>query len=205
MRSFTIVNPLLLPHDYRRSPYGKVSDLRHLLAEQHLSPEQLAERTGVSNMTWRRLLSKPDTSRMPEKYSAVLERQFAPAPPELDGHQIALAGFGGSEAAVLKRVAEDAGSIESESRLLRDVERKRRSVRGLPEKLATALATLVERLPKAPLAAKALILGALVYFLNPLDLVADALLGIGFLDDAGVVAIVLKKLSRTTAGGAQRA
>jgi uncharacterized membrane protein YkvA (DUF1232 family) len=191
------VNPLLLPHEYDRSPFGRVRDLRQLLAEYGLSPEQLAERTGVSNMTWRRLLSKRDATQLPEKYRAVLERHFAPNPPELDEKRIALAGLGGSESAVLRRVAEDASAIESETRLLREVERKRKSVRGLPARLGASLADLLERLPRASLAAKALILGALAYFLNPLDLVADALLGIGFLDDAGVVAIVLKKLSLT--------
>ncbi|MDL0431882.1 YkvA family protein [Marinobacter sp. TBZ242] len=37
----------------------------------------------------------------------------------------------------------------------------------------------------------AAIAGALIYVLNPLDLIPDVLLGIGFLDDAGVVAACL--------------
>jgi len=37
----------------------------------------------------------------------------------------------------------------------------------------------------------AAIVGALIYVLNPLDLIPDLLLGIGFLDDAGVVAACL--------------
>lgn len=37
----------------------------------------------------------------------------------------------------------------------------------------------------------AAIAGALVYVLNPLDLIPDLLLGFGFLDDAGVVAACL--------------
>lgn len=37
----------------------------------------------------------------------------------------------------------------------------------------------------------AAITGALVYVLNPLDLIPDLLLGVGFLDDAGVVAACL--------------
>ncbi len=37
----------------------------------------------------------------------------------------------------------------------------------------------------------AAIAGALIYVLNPLDLIPDLLLGIGFLDDAGVVAACL--------------
>ncbi|MEQ9547831.1 MAG: YkvA family protein [Marinobacter sp.] len=38
----------------------------------------------------------------------------------------------------------------------------------------------------------AAIAGALVYVLNPLDMIPDLLIGIGFLDDAGVVALCLK-------------
>ncbi len=37
----------------------------------------------------------------------------------------------------------------------------------------------------------AAIAGAMIYVLNPLDLIPDLLLGIGFLDDAGVVAACL--------------
>ncbi|PXX92459.1 hypothetical protein DIT71_04485 [Marinobacter vulgaris] len=37
----------------------------------------------------------------------------------------------------------------------------------------------------------AAIAGALIYVLNPLDLIPDILLGVGFLDDAGVVAACL--------------
>lgn len=37
----------------------------------------------------------------------------------------------------------------------------------------------------------AAIAGALIYVLNPLDLIPDMLIGIGFLDDAGVVAACL--------------
>ncbi|MEX2474743.1 YkvA family protein [Marinobacter sp.] len=38
----------------------------------------------------------------------------------------------------------------------------------------------------------AAIAGALLYVLNPLDLIPDLILGIGFVDDAGVVALCLK-------------
>ena len=197
MRSFTIVNPLLLPHEYERSPFGRVRDLRRLLAERSESPEQLAARTGVSNMTWRRLLAKRDSVTLPEKYRAILERHFAPAPPALDAHQIAVAGLGGSELAVLERMERDGRATRDMEIVVRDAERKRGATPGLPEHLTSTLAALVAMAPSASLAAKALIAGALLYFLNPLDLVADALIGIGFLDDAGVVAIVLKKLSLT--------
>jgi len=38
----------------------------------------------------------------------------------------------------------------------------------------------------------AAIAGALLYVLNPLDLIPDLIIGFGFLDDAGVVALCLK-------------
>lgn len=38
----------------------------------------------------------------------------------------------------------------------------------------------------------AAIAGALVYVLNPLDLIPDMIIGIGFIDDFGVVALCLK-------------
>ena len=53
-------------------PPSKVSELRSFLDGQGLSPERLAERTGVSNMTWRRLLARPDDTPIPDKYRAVL-------------------------------------------------------------------------------------------------------------------------------------
>ncbi len=48
--------------------------------------------------------------------------------------------------------------------------------------------------PKSPLAAKGLILGALAYFVMPVDAIPDIFAGIGFTDDAAVIAAVLATL-----------
>jgi len=48
--------------------------------------------------------------------------------------------------------------------------------------------------PKTPLAAKGLILGALAYFVIPVDAITDIFAGIGFTDDAAVIAAVLATL-----------
>ena len=94
----------------------------------------------------------------------------------------------------MKRVARDGRGAEDVDTILRDTKRKQRSLRGVPERLTATLASLLALAPTAPMAAKALIVGALLYFLNPLDHVADALVGIGFIDDVGVLSIVLRKL-----------
>jgi uncharacterized membrane protein YkvA (DUF1232 family) len=41
---------------------------------------------------------------------------------------------------------------------------------------------------KTPLAAKAIALGALVYFISPVDAIPDLIVLLGFTDDAGVIA-----------------
>jgi uncharacterized membrane protein YkvA (DUF1232 family) len=40
------------------------------------------------------------------------------------------------------------------------------------------------------------VLAAIIYFVNPFDLVPDFLLGIGFLDDATVIAFVMSRLGK---------
>ena len=49
--------------------------------------------------------------------------------------------------------------------------------------------------PATPAWAKALIVGALGYFILPLDAVADLIPGLGFLDDIGVLASTLATIS----------
>ena len=48
--------------------------------------------------------------------------------------------------------------------------------------------------PATPAYVRAVLFGAIAYFLMPMDLVADYLVGIGFTDDAAVIAMVLSTL-----------
>ena len=76
-----------------------------------------------------------------------------------------------------------------------------RKIRNLPEKSATDLMekaiTLYALLksPTTPAWAKAAIIGALGYFICPLDAVPD-FLPVGFVDDVAVMAAVLTNLAR---------
>ena len=51
--------------------------------------------------------------------------------------------------------------------------------------------------PETPLPAKALMMAALAYFVLPTDAIPDMIAGIGFTDDAAVLAAVLATLGRT--------
>lgn len=48
--------------------------------------------------------------------------------------------------------------------------------------------------PETPMAAKGIMLGALAYFVMPLDAIPDVLVGIGFTDDAAVITAVIATL-----------
>lgn len=49
--------------------------------------------------------------------------------------------------------------------------------------------------PKTPAWAKTVILGALGYFIAPIDLIPDITPGIGFVDDAGVIAAAIATIA----------
>jgi uncharacterized membrane protein YkvA (DUF1232 family) len=48
--------------------------------------------------------------------------------------------------------------------------------------------------PETPMAAKGIMLGALAYFIMPIDAIPDVLAGIGFTDDAAVITAVIATL-----------
>jgi uncharacterized membrane protein YkvA (DUF1232 family) len=48
--------------------------------------------------------------------------------------------------------------------------------------------------PQTPLAAKGVMMGALAYFVLPTDAIPDVLAGIGFTDDAAVIAALIATL-----------
>ncbi len=51
--------------------------------------------------------------------------------------------------------------------------------------------------PETPMASKGMMLAALAYFVLPTDAIPDVLLGIGFTDDAAVLAALMAVLGRT--------
>ncbi|MBQ3270132.1 MAG: DUF1232 domain-containing protein [Clostridia bacterium] len=83
-------------------------------------------------------------------------------------------------------------------KLLRDLEKKLSSIPALGGPLSNipTLVSLIRSYIKhdytdIPSGSIAAIVGALVYFLAPFDLVPDAIPGIGFVDDAAVIATCL--------------
>ena len=49
--------------------------------------------------------------------------------------------------------------------------------------------------PKTPLQVKAILLGALAYFVIPVDMIPDFIAGLGFTDDAVVLALAIRSVA----------
>ncbi len=77
---------------------------------------------------------------------------------------------------------------EAEARLRRDFWRKLRRFAGkVPFAEDAAAAYFCALDPKTPRRVRAILIGALVYFVIPVDLVPDIIAGLGFTDDATVL------------------
>lgn len=102
-----------------------------------------------------------------------------------------------------ERQAEDVARDEAEVRSLvrRSAQKLRRHRRQLgqltltlPMLLRLARAWAVGDYRRVPWKALVLVVAALLYFINPLDLIPDYLPVVGYVDDAAVVAFVLRSI-----------
>lgn len=98
-----------------------------------------------------------------------------------------------SEAGKVRR--DDVGDLLSRQQAIEDKVRNSGKLRRFSTDIRLMFSMLRDywqgNYRQVPWKSIAAIAGALVYVLNPLDLIPDLLLGIGFLDDAGVVAACL--------------
>ena len=67
----------------------------------------------------------------------------------------------------------------------------RRTAARIPFAQQAVAAWYAAQDPKTPLAAKGLLLGALAYFVMPVDAIPDIFAGIGYTDDAAVITALL--------------
>jgi uncharacterized membrane protein YkvA (DUF1232 family) len=102
------------------------------------------------------------------------------------------------DAAEIINTIKGADGVYTPASIARDAQ----ATRGLMAKLARVLgrvpfaddlvaAWLAARDPKTPMKAKAILFAAAAYFVMPVDMVPDVLIGLGFTDDATVLAMAL--------------
>lgn len=86
---------------------------------------------------------------------------------------------------------------KNEARVRKDFWPKLRRVLGKLPFASELLAAYYSALdPKTPLSAKAILMGALAYFIMPVDLVPDFIAVLGFTDDGALLFMALRQVSQ---------
>ena len=193
-----------------------IQDLKAHLLVQNISPEFFAKRSGLSHMTIRRWLRRKPSQIIHAKYYSLLDACLkagdeaqGPCQAQLGHLSEALSkgeeGFS-SVISYLEQTAKEAKSISHIRQEIRSKMAHSKFDQILKQNIKKlwALATNQGVSNRQRLIA----VGALLYFLNPLDLVPDTIPGIGYLDDLAVMVIALgiipeKKNARLAQGAAR--
>jgi uncharacterized membrane protein YkvA (DUF1232 family) len=159
-------------------------DLKVVLKNSHYSPEAAAKIVGVSNMTIRRLLKRSPEFKISKKYWSLFDLlskdSFAPIPEAESGHCFER---------LVEQIEKDGGDCRNPNATLREATQKVGK-----EKLGKGFAALVGELGRAirgnrSYRSKAIAAGALLYFLNPVDLIPDTTPCFGYVDDFAVLSL----------------
>jgi uncharacterized membrane protein YkvA (DUF1232 family) len=169
-----------------------VADLKRVMKDKGVSPERLGEATNISNMTLRRLLKKYPTARIPTRYQVQLDfyEMGSPAIAELPNgptpaHSVEYEKF----QPLIKQLEEEGSKYKDVTSLKRSI-RSKLADRKLHKTFFGQVQSLIKATTDAGRKTRALSIGALLYFINPFDLIPDAVVGIGYLDDFAVVSLI---------------
>lgn len=172
-----------------------VGDLKNYLAQLNESPEQLSKRIPISNMTFRRLLKQDDSKELPEKYQRLLETDST-GHNAVDYAQAHTLSDPKSFDSIVEQLATDGEKVEKPEEVERQYKEKVKKFK-LDVRFKQALRTLYDEAfsPKST-ATMGMALGAILYFLNPADLIPDLIPGFGFIDDFSIATLMIEAIRR---------
>jgi uncharacterized membrane protein YkvA (DUF1232 family) len=181
----------------------RVSDLVTFLEVQGDSPETLSRKLKISNMTIRRLLRKPHDTVIPGKYHAAFDAVSSPETemvPFLASHFTKIPDETSFDGLLIE--LEKAGEgVQDLEKLKRDVDTKYKDKnigKELRDNVALVLKSIFSK--DLPLKYRAICVGAILYFINPIDLIPDTIPVIGYLDDFAVLTLVATLILKGKSG-----
>lgn len=174
-----------------------ISQLKTLLREREISPEKLAKELKISNMTIRRLLMKDDDAILPEKYHAQFDRMLpadrtgGSAPQALPEVEIDENAMGLDMRPFLLQIEKEGAAYSDWTHLRSELKKKweDQNLGGSLRAAAKKLHTLITS-NEIPARYRSLSVGALLYLINPVDLIPDVMPAVGYLDDFAVLSLV---------------
>lgn len=178
-----------------------VADLRKHLKSKGMSPEAFAKEVQLSHMTIRRWLRKGARESIPEKYFPILGPALGRAPGvDIPGFTLAGALENLTVEGLMRRIRKSGEDFEDVAGLQRRVLEKLGSERLDPIFSDYCHDLLVvARDSKAHFDARALAIGALLYFTDPQGLIPDHIPVIGYLDDLAILSVALNDVARISA------
>jgi len=188
----------------QRKSQIQVGEIRCLLKEKSWSPEVFAKEVGLSHMTIRRWLEKRDNILLPQKYYVTLapHLNLAPASPgfaDSRSFQQVMGGFSatnvGEMVADLERSGRDFQEISALNGDVGKKFKKERFDKIFVDHCKLLLKAVFSK--DTPASSKAIAIGALLYFLNPVDLIPDQIPVIGYLDDLAVLTLAVNALANS--------
>jgi uncharacterized membrane protein YkvA (DUF1232 family) len=172
-----------------------IRDLKGYLGKQQVSPEKLAREAQLSHMTVRRWLKRKDEELIPEKYYPILAPILArPAPKDEQRSPFPHQSF--NVDSLMEEIEKSGQQFKDVKTLEAFVSTKLKSARvdfiftTYCKKLIAAI-----RSPKTSLKKKAIAVGALIYFISPIDLIPDHIPVVGYLDDLAVLSLAVNSIA----------
>ena len=172
-----------------------VKDLKIYLNTHSLSPERFAILCGISNMTVRRWVKNSDEFELPKKYWPIFDHAFLKADLTEDNPSHTF-NFQDGFPDLEKHVHGLGTSARSEETLKTEFDEKTTDLsigKGLIDKVKLLFQALTGK--HISHYHRTLVLGAIVYFISPIDLIPDLTPVVGYLDDYAVVTMVLTSIS----------
>lgn len=180
----------------------RIGDLRSYMKKNSLSPEFVSRQIPLSNMTIRRLLRLADSKVIPDKYQVHISQLFVKDSKHSDGKAIVNPQDLDNQDMISQLIidAENTENADKVKSVKIDLEKKIRK-----ESFQSTILNFIKTLRKYAFMKghskeKLIALGALLYFINPFDIVPDALPGIGYIDDIGVMSLVIQQITTLIKG-----
>ena len=166
----------------------RVQDLKKIIKEGSLSPEQLAQDLPISNMTIRRWLTKPDAFEIPAKYHIYFQSKTNDLNFNLNEIKTE-ADFEKDLTRQGEKELQNKNFIKKVNSYLKTSVKQNEITLLVQELLFFIKATQNKKM-------KLLAIGALAYLLNPFDIIPDGVGFLGFIDDFGVISYTLAKIKK---------
>jgi uncharacterized membrane protein YkvA (DUF1232 family) len=162
-----------------------------------LSPEAMARKIYLSNMTIRRMLRRKASQKISEKYWPMFDQLLADSNEISDLQLLEISKTLSTDFNSLTQDLERSGREYQDIDKLKDDVHLKLGRENVGSGLKMSIKALLSAItgPNSSLTSRAIAVGALLYFLNPVDLIPDTLVGVGFLDDISVAAVAISAIT----------